>query len=116
MLLMKRITTTPTPEETALWNQLVSLQGTTFQTSKGMEFTYTIRGGEMFVERKEKSITMSTIFLSFHRVQELQQEGKLITGPKKIGTFGASYLYPIFIKLGIIQLDGQNADAGAADC
>ena len=38
------------------------------------------------------------------RIQEREAAGELITGPKKIGCYGASYLYPVFLQLGIIHL------------
>ena len=34
--------------------------------------------------------------------------GEAITGPKKIGCYGASYLYPVFLQLGIIHLPQTN--------
>ena len=91
----------------ALWDALIALQGETFRTAKGLSFTYLIRerrdgamGGEMFISRKEKSITQSTVFMAFHKVIEM---GGVVEGPKKLGTFGASYLYPVFIRLGVIR-------------
>ena len=53
----------------------------------------------MFIDRKEKSITKSSVLLAF---QNLVKQGGIIGGPKKLGTFGASYLYPIFMELGWI--------------
>ncbi len=85
-----------------LWQVLCELQQVTFHTVKGIPFTYGIRGYEMFVDRKEKSITQATVLLSAQRVLEKQNQGIAITGPKKIGTFGASYLYPIFQQIGLI--------------
>ena len=29
--------------------------------------------------------------------------GENATGPKKLGVFGASYLYPVFVRLGVIK-------------
>ena len=91
----------------ALWDALIAWQGEMFYTAKGLAFTYSIRerrdgalGGEMFISRKEKSITQSTVFMAFHKALEL---GGVVTGPKKLGTFGASYLYPVFIRLGVIR-------------
>ena len=91
----------------ALWDALIALQGEMFFTAKGLSYTYLIRerrdgalGGELFISRKEKSITQSTVFMAFHKALEL---GGVVTGPKKLGTFGASYLYPIFIRLGVIR-------------
>ena len=94
-------------QDDALWDALIALQGETFYTAKGLAYTYLIRerrdgaiGGEMFISRKEKSITQSTVFVAFHRALEL---GGDVEGPKRLGTFGASYLYPVFIRLGIIR-------------
>lgn len=93
--------------DSALWDALIAWQGEMFYTAKGLAFTYSIRerrdgalGGEMFISRKEKSITQSTVFMAFHKALEL---GGSVEGPKKLGTFGASYLYPVFIRLGVIR-------------
>lgn len=86
--------------DSLLWDTLILFQGQTFCTAKHLEFTYTIKGNEMFVSRKEKSITRATVNIAFHKAIEL---GEYATGPKKLGTFGASYLYPVFVHLGIID-------------
>lgn len=85
-----------------LWETLVAFQDYPFQTAKKLEFSYVLKGYEMFVSRKDKSITKSTVLLSFHKALEVQKQAGLVAGPKKLGTFGASYLYPIFLHLGII--------------
>ena len=94
-----------------LWDTLIAWQGQTFLTAKGLAYTYSIRerrdgvpGGEMFISRKEKSLTQSTVYMAFHKALELDG---IVTGPKKLGTFGASYLYPVFIRLGIIRREEQ---------
>ena len=93
----------PTKEqEDNLWSMLLYLQGCVFPTAKGLKFTYKIKGGEMFVNRKSKSITQATVFMAYHKAMEL---GDAVAGPKKLGTFGASYLYPIFVRLGVIRGD-----------
>ncbi len=89
--------------EEELWNLLVDSQNEEYTTYKGLTFSYTIRGYEMFVSRKDKSITRATIMIAFHRAQELMQSVGSVKGPKKLGTFGASYIYVIFEKLGILQ-------------
>ena len=89
-------------QEAALWKLLLYLQGCVFLTSKGLKFTYKIKGGEMFINRKSKSITQATVFMAFRKAMEL---GGVVAGPKKLGTFGASYLYPIFVRLGVIRWD-----------
>ncbi len=91
-----------TKAETLLWNALILYQDVSFVTSKNLQFTYAIRGYEMFVSRKDKSITRSTVNLAFGMALKLLREDLPISGPKKLGTFGASYLYPIFIRIGVI--------------
>ncbi len=88
--------------EDALWSVLVMLEGTTFETAKHLTYSYSIKGYEMFVSRKDKSITRSTVNLSLWNAMKLQKEGLPVSGPKKLKTFGASYLYPIFLQIGII--------------
>lgn len=92
----------PTAQE--VWALLQAHEGETFYTSKRLPFHYQIRGGELFVDRKSKSITVSTVANALARIQEREAAGDLITGPKKIGCYGASYLYPVFLQLGIIHL------------
>ncbi len=98
--------------EALLWDRIASLQGTVFKTSGrngtgGVEFTYSVRKdkngswcGEMFISTKEKSITRATVMRAYQKAAEL---GGVVSGPKKLGTFGASYLYSIFIRLGLIK-------------
>ncbi len=81
-----------------LWSEMIRHQGSCFQTAKGLDFTYEIRGYEMFVDRKQKSITFSSVSMAYEKVREL---GGIVTGPKKLGVFGASYLYPVFVRLGV---------------
>ena len=85
-----------------LWYLLETHQGESFYTAKGLPFHYTVRGGELFVDRRAKSITVSTVASALQAVQQLLAQGQPITGPKKLGCYGASYLYPVFQRLGVI--------------
>jgi hypothetical protein len=92
------------PDEITLWNTILDHQGETFTTSgrgarPGVSFSYTIRGAEMFVDRKVKSITRATVIRAYHRAIELG----VVTGPKKLNAFGASYLLPIFKRIGVCE-------------
>lgn len=82
-----------------LWAAMAEFEAYPFQTAKGLEFTYRIKGNEMFVDRKDKSITRATVNVAFQKALELR---RVVTGPKKLGCFGASYLYPVFIQIGVI--------------
>lgn len=88
--------------EDALWDVLVLLEGKNFETAKHLNYSYSIKGYEIFVSRKDKSITRSTVNLSLWNAMELQKAGLPVSGPKKLKTFGASYLYPIFQEIGVI--------------
>lgn len=71
-----------------VWPLLQQHQGETFYTAKGLPFTYTIRGGELFVDRRSKSITISTVANALEKIVALEMDGIPITGPKKIGCYG----------------------------
>lgn len=86
-----------------VWDLLQLHAGKTFYTAKGLPFYYQIHGGELFVNRKSKSITISTVANALARIQASEAAGEPITGPKKIGCYGASYLYPVFLQLDIIH-------------
>lgn len=89
-----------------LWETLVLFEGYPFLTAKGLRYYYTIKGNEMFFTRKEKSVTRATVNMALQTAINLQKDGIRITGPKMLGCFGASYLYPIFIRIGVIS-DGE---------
>lgn len=79
-----------------LWEVLEEQQGRQFYTAKKLPFSYTIRGGEMFVDRRSKSITKAT----FQRALEKIKEGpEAITGPKSLNVFGAPYILAILKSL-----------------
>ena len=94
---------TKTEQEEALWELMSWLAGCVFLTAKRLKFTYKIHGGEMFVNRKSKSITQATVFMAYWKAVELMKENGSVNGPKQLGTFGASYLYPVFVRIGVIR-------------
>ena len=99
--------------EENLWRVLELFAGESFKTAKGLEYTYFIKGNEIFFSRKEKSITRSTTNIAFKKALELNG---IVKGPKKLGVFGASYIYPIFIRIGVINKTGnENNQKGETD-
>lgn len=103
-----------------LWRCVVIFQNYPFETTgrggKGsVSFTYTVSaegksggrhysgaavdgfGNEIWVAidgvKKEKSISRSSVDLAF---QKYLEAGCSVSGPKKLGVFGASYLLPLF--------------------
>ncbi|WP_418750621.1 hypothetical protein [Frisingicoccus sp.] len=87
--------------EEHMWDTLNLFQGYPFLTAKGLKFTYTLKGNEIFFSRKEKSVTRAKVDLALQKAVE--KEG-LVSGPKKLDCFGAIYLYPVFQRLGIIKV------------
>lgn len=89
-----------------LWETVVLFQDYVFHTVTEKSFHYQIGEDEIFFNRKEKSVTKATVNRAFEKVIELQKENVLITDQKKIGCFGDSYLYLVFVRFGIIR--GEN--------
>ena len=112
---IKQTEMTKAEQEEALWELMSRLAGCVFLTAKGLKFTYKIHGGEMFVNRKTKSITQATVFMAYHRAVELMEKTGIVSGPKKLGTFGASYLYPVFVRIGVIRAANGGSGASRAE-
>ena len=107
-----------------LWKAICIFAGYPFSTSGcsgkgGIKFKYTVStpggsggrhydgecvdgyGNEMWVDGKEKSISRSTVERAMKTAMEM--EGK-VPGPKALNVPGAhSYLYPIFVRFGVIE-------------
>ena len=106
----------------ALWRCVIVFEGYSFSTSgrgsrSGVEYTYQVSrrgsaggrhyagdsvqgyGNELWVvidgEKKEKSISRSTVELGFQKYLELLKTEGAVSGPKKLGVFGVSYLLPM---------------------
>lgn len=78
-----------------LWAAIVSGQGDVFYTAKNLPFTYTVKGGELFTDRRKRSITRST----FERAYKKMLADPGIKGPKKLGVYGAPYVWAVLKKL-----------------
>lgn len=107
----------------ALWRCVCIFENYPFSTSgrgtsSGVEYTYQVShtpsasgrhydgnsisgyGNELWIvkdgEKREKSISRSSVELGFKKYLEVIEKEGTITGPKKLGVFGASYLLPLF--------------------
>lgn len=87
-----------------LWELLKEYQNQTFLTAKQLPFTYEIRGGEMFVDRRSKSITKATFQRALEKIQE---NPSAITGPKSLNVFGAPYILAILKSLGRAEAENE---------
>jgi len=105
-----------------LWKAICLFAGYPFSTfgrggKGGIKFKYTVStpggsggrhydgesidgfGNEMWIDGKEKSISRSTVERAFQTALENE-----ITGPRALNVPGAhSYLYPIFVRVGVIR-------------
>lgn len=63
-----------------MWSLLSAHQGEVFYTAKKLPFTYMIKGGELFVDRRSKSITKATFEQA---ISKLESSDGTIAGPKK---------------------------------
>ena len=96
--------------EDYLWKAVVLFENYPLSTMKGLRFSYEVKrgsdgllNGEIAVNRKEKTITRTTINMVFHKAVDIQKIEGCVSGPKKMGGLGASYLYPLFLRLGVIR-------------
>ena len=87
-------------KEEKLWQEMTALQGCLFGTCKGLDFTDRIRGCEMLVDRRERCITKASVMAAYRKVRQFGGE---VTGPKQLGVFGASYIWPVFVKMGLVK-------------
>lgn len=110
----------------ALWRCVIIFEGYPFSTSgrgscSGVEYSYQVSrkggsggkhyagdsvpgyGNELWVVmdgvKKEKSISRSTVELGFQKYLEVLEKEGTVSGPKKLGVFGASYLLPLFQRI-----------------
>lgn len=101
--------------EACLWDALVAWQEVPFKTASGLPFTYTIRLGkrgqltkELWIDRREgsKSLCFGSIRAAFANACR----EKYVSRPKGMGDIrGVSYMYPIFWKLGVIEVPPKYA-------
>ena len=82
-----------------LWAAIAAKQGDTFYTAKNLPFTYKVKGGELFTDRRERAITKST----FERAYEKILADPSIQGPKKLNVYG-----------GAVRLGGPQKDRSGA--
>lgn len=126
-----------------LWRCVIAFEGYPFTTSgrgsrPGVRFTYTISrntstsgqhyngttienyGNELKFSTKEKTVTRATVDRAFQAAREVQEREGCVSGPKKIGgVFGASYIFSLFLRFGVITAapgsSGLHAPSSGAD-
>ena len=71
-----------------------------------MPFTYVVKGGELFTDRRERSITRSTFEKAFEKLYKDQvgeDAPKKIVGPKTLNVYGAPYVWAVFMGIGLLE-------------
>lgn len=104
--------------QVALWICVTACEEARFETVSGLPFTYTVKttrsgtkGCELRISRKKKTVTRSSVLLSLDRLLQIgRTQGTLpvrLTTPRQLGTFGASYIFPLFIRFGLAEYSGK---------
>lgn len=118
------------PSSLTLWKCIIQFAGHPFTTSgrgsrNGVSFTYTVShspsaagrqysgesvdgwGNELWIstaagEKKDKSISRSSVDYALSIVLEKQKADEQVTGPKQLKVYGSSYVYAIFKRFGLV--------------
>ena len=102
-------------EKELLWKCVEIFEGYRFKTVKDLPFIYELKrnrkgvaSGELFFSRKNKGVTRATVELAYDRVVLAREKQGVdvpkLNSPKRLNVFGASYLYPMFIRFGIVEI------------
>lgn len=108
------------PTADNLWAAVVAFEGYPLKTTSGLEFSYRFKvnrhgrpGNELQISRKAKTITRSSVEMALTMVIDKNKPLPVrMTTPKELGVFGASYIYPLFIRLGLVEHVGSNRRGG----
>lgn len=96
-----------------LWGTIVANQGKTILTKRGLPFTYSVKGGELFTDRRERSITKSTFEKAYDKLlQDRTGENPpcRIRGPKSLNLYGAPYIWAVFMAIGLIEEEARQEE------
>lgn len=91
-----------------LWKVIGEYAGRPFVTKKGLPFTYTVKGGELFTDRRERSITRSTFEKAYEKLccdRLGEAPPQRIVGPKTLNVYGAPYVWAVFVGIGFLEED-----------
>ena len=104
------------PEFALVWEAILAFEAYPFRTSGrngqgSIPFTYTVSrtksgdfGKELLISTKRKTVTKATVEVGYNNAIEVYRYEGVVGGPKKLGVPGAgSYLYPIFLKIGLFD-------------
>lgn len=98
-----------------LWIVVELFAGYPFTTTGGCKFSYSVRGNWIHVDRETPVIARATVDAAYRDAQELSSQGVDITGSKQIDNSVASYLFPMFMRFGIIKKTAARTGTGAGN-
>lgn len=96
--------------EEKLWQTIILFRNYPFRTATGLKFKYELKTGrngtftkELWIDRTEgKSLVWSSVLVAFNRIED----GRIYERPKELSdSRGISYLFPIFYRFGLIEVD-----------
>ena len=90
--------------EETLWNTIKVFSGYFFETADGERFCYSVSGDEMLIAQSEELISKASVNLALEEILELN--GK-VSSLKKLKVPGAGYLYPVFLRFGLIRREAD---------
>lgn len=91
--------------EEVLWNTIKVFSGYFFETADGERFCYSVSGDEILVLKSRESITRVDVNLA---VEEILELNGVVESLQNMKVPGASYLYPVFLRFGLIRRKGES--------
>lgn len=91
--------------EETLWNTIKVFSGYFFETSEGKRFCYNVSGDEILVLKSRESITRADVTIALKEILKLNG---VVESLQNMKVPGASYLYPVFLRFGLIRRKGES--------
>ena len=76
-----------------LWEMITAYQGKTIYTAKGLPLTYRVKGGELFADRKKKSITRATFEQAYQKIIEDSEHKIIASAHRMYGRFSKHWAW-----------------------
>ena len=86
-----------------MWSAILAFQGYPFKTPKGYSFKYRVDDETLYFTHQKNGISKATVERAFRNARSIQKEKGYVNDPKKLGTIGATYLYQIFLRIGVYE-------------
>lgn len=91
--------------EETLWNTIKVFSGYFFETAEGERFCYSVNGDKILISKSKESITRACVNLALKEILESNRE---VSTLKKLKSPGEGYLYPVFLRFGLIRRKGES--------